>query len=212
MFDPVDVQQIFEGGEIIENTYPTEIHTERGLITQDQTNETSHNSGLDKLKEEAKLRVKLEDLVKIKKSYKTLYEGLKLNTPHNSAITHPLLFLLQRVIYAVVIVCMARLPTEFACIILMVMSLIILSFTITERPWKDSRHTKLAIFNELCFYLLLVISLALTCLISTDRRENEIFGWIIIGLVTLATHVNLVFILAEAWNHSKLLYIRFTKL
>ena len=58
-------------------------------------------------RKDAKRRLDLEDKVIVNPRYSTVYEGLKLNTPHNSAVTQIYSFLLQRIIYASVIVIMS---------------------------------------------------------------------------------------------------------
>lgn len=42
--------------------------------------------------------------------HKTLYYGLKMNTPRNVAIVHPLMFTTRRIVYALIIVLIAALP------------------------------------------------------------------------------------------------------
>lgn len=45
-------------------------------------------------------------MVVVSQRFKTLFEGLKLNAAHNSAITLPLAYLVRRVAYATMIVFM----------------------------------------------------------------------------------------------------------
>jgi len=69
---------------------------------------------------------------------------------------------------------------------------------------------KLAVANELILYIILLLVLACECLTTASSSENDMIGWIMIAIVTLAIHMNLVTILTEAWSNIKLLYTRFT--
>ena len=89
------------------------------------------------MRQKAKLRLQLEDSVRLNKSYETVFEGLKLNTPHKSAVTHPLMFLIQRLVFANEIIFMPQVP-ELAIFLLILMSLGVLAFTLAEKPWKDA--------------------------------------------------------------------------
>ena len=55
---------------------------------------------------EAACRVQLATKSNDPRGYRTLFYGLKKNHPHNVAIVHPLLFLIRRIIYSIVIVYM----------------------------------------------------------------------------------------------------------
>lgn len=207
-----------EGGETEENMQTEQLCTERALITigqahteQEEASDEEQEelpSPTEKLRQEGQLRVRLERLITIGKGYKTLFEGLKLNTERNSAITTPILFLSQRIVYALVVVLLSTLTSEVACIILIIVSMTVLIFTVVERPWKHDRENKLAIFNEFGFYTLLLFLFALSCQRSVDKVANEAFGWASICLVMALVHVNLTLMLGEAWQHAKLVYIR----
>jgi len=85
------------------------------------------------------LRLRIEDTVLINGRYKTLFQGLKLNQPHNSAVTYPFAFLLRRLVYAVAIVFMAQMP-QIASLVILCVSVAMLAFILVENPWKDSEH------------------------------------------------------------------------
>ena len=155
----------------------------------------------------AQLKLSLEDKVKVSGRYSTLFSGLKLNTEHNTAITQPLLYLLRRVYYAFVIVFMCYMP-QVALMTLMVFCVGMLAFTITEKPWKHDDAQKLAVTNEVILYVILVLTTASTSLSRPNSLESDVLGYSIIGMVTLAIHVNLVAMMAQAWHHTKLLYAR----
>lgn len=50
----------------------------------------------------------LEEKVKVRPAYQTLFYGLKENHAHNVAIVHPLAFFLRRVFYALIVVKLAE--------------------------------------------------------------------------------------------------------
>ena len=86
------------------------IHTERRLVTIPGGNpdlKTVIPTFGEKIKRDVRIKPKLEDLLEAQQSNSrliTLFNGLKLNTEHNSAIAEPLLFLARRLIYAAAIV------------------------------------------------------------------------------------------------------------
>lgn len=86
---------------------------------------------------EAKLRLSIEDSVQVSTRYATLFSGLKLNTAHNSAVLEPLVFLIRRFLYAMVIVLLGHKP-QVALMLLIALSVLVLAFTIAEKPWKES--------------------------------------------------------------------------
>ena len=87
-----------------------------------------------KVRPEAKRRLLLEDTVKPAKGYKTLFYGLKRNHERNVAIVHPLMFLLRRVIYAIVIVFMGE-TMLFPVLIVMSCCLAMLAYALLEMQW-----------------------------------------------------------------------------
>lgn len=64
----------------------------------------------------------------------------------------------------------------------------------------------LAIANEAFLYVLLILVLASSCMLSTDSLENLFIGWTMIAVVTLAIFVNLTVMIVDACHHCKLLY------
>ena len=90
----------------------------------------------DKIYSEAYLRVKVADRVKANQSYRTLFYGLKPNQERSSAIVHPFMFLLRRVIYALVIVCLVE-TYLWGVFVVMFSCLCMLAFALTEFQWKD---------------------------------------------------------------------------
>ena len=66
--------------------------------------------------------------------YKTLYYGLKRNSPHNVALIHPIMFLTRRIIFAGCIVFMDEVPL-WSSFIFMFMTLTMLGYAICEKQW-----------------------------------------------------------------------------
>jgi len=132
-------KQLFEGGE-------TEtIETQRGLATERAFNtEVEQKEDKDdptevlkkRMKAEAQKRLFIEGQVSVPSRYATLFNGLKLNTAHNSAVMEPLLFLTRRFLYAMVIVLLGHKP-QVALMLMIALSVIVLTFTAVEKPWKD---------------------------------------------------------------------------
>ena len=78
------------------------------FLMKKSTLQNSRNELQRRMRNEAKLRVEIESRVQQSLKYKTLHFGLKMNHERNVAAVHPLMFLLRRIIYAVVIVFMAE--------------------------------------------------------------------------------------------------------
>ena len=141
----------FEGGETeVEPVTPylttdqnrlnteQDMNTERRMITAPGNSEekvviVSFNQ---KIRQEAQLRLRLEDLVNINQRFSTLFLGLKLNTMHNSAVLQPLMFLIRRIVFAAAIIFLQHSP-QLAIVMLLAMSLAVLVFTVVETPWKE---------------------------------------------------------------------------
>ena len=66
--------------------------------------------------------------------YRTLFFGLKRNHERNVAVVHPLMFLLRRIIYALIIVFMDEIMIN-AVLLVMFSSLIMLAYALTEHQW-----------------------------------------------------------------------------
>lgn len=145
------------------------------------------------MKREANLRLRLEELVEVSPRYVTIFQGLKLNTAHNSAVMEPLSYFLRRLIYAALIVFMPHLP-QIQTLILLAVCFATLVFTVVEKPWLHSEMNKLAVVNESLLYLLLILILTSPSFDTVGQRET--FGWAMIGVVTLMIHINLIFMLA----------------
>lgn len=82
-------------------------------------------------KREAHIRVKFADRMKTPQQYKTLFYGLRHNHERNVAVIHPLMFMLRRIIYALVIVFMDKVM-YYGVFIVMLSCLAMLAFACTE--------------------------------------------------------------------------------
>ena len=84
MFAAVDLKELndlmMEGGETERG-----LTTERSLVTKNasKSSDSEISQFGQKIKKEAQLRQRLEDSVQVNGRFKTLFEGLKLNQPHN---------------------------------------------------------------------------------------------------------------------------------
>jgi len=83
---------------------------------------------------EARIRIKLESFAKPSDRYRTLFYGLKRNHPHSAAIANPLIFLLRRILYSLIVLLMINL-TMIGAYILCIVCLGMLAFIIVEKQW-----------------------------------------------------------------------------
>ena len=88
------------------------------------------------MRREARFRLRLEDSVSLDKRYATVFNGLKLNTARASAVTHPLAYMLRRVLYSIAIVFMGHAPA-LATIFVLGLCLAMTILTIVEKQWVD---------------------------------------------------------------------------
>lgn len=175
--------------------------------SKEQPAETEEEILAKRMQSEAKLRLQLEDLVKVNGRYATLFNGLKVNTAHNSAVVEVLFFLVRRLVFAAVIVHMGQSP-QIAMALMIALSLFSLIFTAVEQPWKDPVTNKLAIANEVFFYVVLLLALSCSSVTTADSDDEEVLGYVIMVVVTAAIHLNLIVMMSEAYNHAKLLFKR----
>ena len=82
------------------------------------------------------MRIRLDETIKKPKRYRTIFYGLKVNHPRNVALTHPLMFLVRRVIYALIIVTMDKVH-YWNILLLMACTLVMLGYVLAEHQWQD---------------------------------------------------------------------------
>lgn len=75
--------------------------------------------------------MRLAETVRRPERYRTLFYGLKRNHPRNVAIVHPLMFLLRRIIFALMIVYMDKIAV-WSTFIFMFMTLTMLAYALSE--------------------------------------------------------------------------------
>ena len=143
--DSANRKETFEGGQRETMLHSHDPESRNILLTPQQSTKshaTYNKNGkvlkdkADKLQSEAHLRVKVADRVKANQSYQTLFYGLKPNQERSSAIIHPLMFLLRRVVYALVIVFLVE-AYLWGVFVVMFSCLCMLAFALTEFQWKD---------------------------------------------------------------------------
>ena len=88
------------------------------------------------LRQSAKEMIAGAELIKKSDRSMTLYYGLRLNHPRNVALIHPIMFVVRRIVYALSIVLLEN-YTLYGVWILMLGTLLMLTFAVTEMPWKD---------------------------------------------------------------------------
>ena len=83
------------------------------------------------MRSESSLRLQFEDRVQPCENLKTLYYGLKMNHERNVAVMHPLMFVLRRIIYALVIVFMDG-EMIWGVVIVIVCCIVMLAYALSE--------------------------------------------------------------------------------
>ena len=120
--------------------------------------------------EQAETRVDIEDEVEVSPYYKTLYYGLRKNHEHNAATVYPILFVLRRVIYSLVIVFLINdMQPFFGALILIMTTLFMLIFVAIEGQWESKTLNTQELINEFIFYVLCISLLCFAGVISDTR-------------------------------------------
>ena len=120
-------------------------------------------------KREAHIRVKFADRMKTPQEYRTLFYGLRRNHERNVAIVHPLMFLLRRIIYALVIVFMDEIM--YYCVFIVMLScLTMLTYACTEWQWKERIINAQHIFDECTIYVICLMLLCFSAFVTPAMR------------------------------------------
>jgi len=143
------------------------------------------------MKVEAKLQIKLEQVVYVCDRYRTLFYGLKRNHPHSAAIVYPLTFLIHRIVYSAIVLFMAGLPM-IGAYLMSIICILTIAYVIVEQQWEDSLIGRQQVFNEIALYLILVI--ATVCALPLAPAALSPIGWTLILIVLTTVVVNLVII------------------
>lgn len=144
------------------------------------------------------------DLVKKPIRHKTLYYGLKLNHARNVAIVHPVMFTLRRIIYALCIVLIATLPL-LGVWIMLVGTLVMLAYAVTEWQWKARIINHQHIFNEITTYIVCIHLLMFTNYNTAQVRV--LLGFVLLGVFVIFLVYNSIIMLI-CLCHNIVLWIR----
>ena len=128
---------------------------------------------------------------KINPRFSTLFLGLRKNHPNYATVLHPLIFLLRRVIFAILAVFFIAVPVIVANT-LAIICIGILAFIIVEKPWEDPLIIKQHLINEACFYLILLSTLG--CALPLSSNGSITLGWSIVCLAFLTLTFNVIII------------------
>ena len=163
-------------------------------------------------KREAHLRVKFAERMKAPQQYKTLFFGLKHNHERNVAVIHPLMFLMRRIIYALVIVFMDDVM-YYGVFIVMMSCLAMLAFALTEKQWNEPIINYQHIFNECTIYIICLLLLCFSNFVTPPVRW--FIGWILIGICFIYVIYNTIVIIYYAlcllWLYIKRIFIQCRK-
>lgn len=124
-----------EGGEP-EPEYENNATTERGLTSHrslvTHTDKAQQETSFAQvMRREAKLRLSIEEMSQVNERYATMFSGMKLNQPHNSAVGLSFAFLVRRLIFAMTIVLMGHMP-QMATLTALILSTCMLAFIVVE--------------------------------------------------------------------------------
>ena len=104
---------------------------------------------------QANLRAKLEASTHVNPYYRTLYYGLRRNHEHGASTMYPLLFVLRRIVYSLVIVFMIDGNKPFfGTLILTLTCLVMQMFLAVETQWESRKLNTQEFVNESIFYTL----------------------------------------------------------
>ena len=144
-------------------------------------------------------------LIKKPERFKTLYYGLRLNHPRNVALIHPLMFIVRRIVYALSIIFLAK-YTLYSVWLLMIGTILMLSFAVSEMPWKDPTINKQHIFNELVTYFFSMFLLVCTSALPYARRED--IGYMLICFLCVFIIFNGAIMMRKVYRVILLLVIK----
>ena len=158
------------------------------------------------LRKQAILQLALEHQVTPNPHYKTLFYGLKKNHPHNVAVVYPILYILRRVVFAIVVINLLYIPF-LAIIILMTTVLFTISYLLNETQWEESSINLQHFINEIALYLVLC-HFMIFCGLSITTSTANLLSWSLIGLLLITIVINIAFLLFSAIRFIKLYFKR----
>lgn len=127
--------------------------------------------------------------MRVPQRYATLFSGLKLKTPINTAVLEPLTFLVRRFMYAAIIVLLGYKPVV-ALSLMIVLSIVNLVFTVVTKPWMETQMQILAVVNESIFLVTLGFALGCSIVDPTQTSAKTFCGTAIIIMMSLLIVVN----------------------
>lgn len=158
---------------------------------------------------EARRRLKVEDTVKPAQNYKTLYYGLKKNHERNAAVVHPLMFMIRRIVFALVIVFMDEIM-YWGVLVVMFSCLLMLAYVLHEQQWQDRIINRQHTFNEIITYILCVLLLLYSNFVEAKTRD--MLGFVLIGICFLFVIVNTIIIIIYSlgimWTYIKRIFVQ----
>jgi hypothetical protein len=105
------------------------------------------------------------------------------------AILHPLLYLLRRIIFALVVIFLGR-TTLFQQLIFIWTNVIMLAFAVNDFPWKESLINQQHIVNEMFVYVVSIMLLLFTDYVPFEVRYN--LGYVMIFVLLSFVFYNLL--------------------
>ena len=163
------------------------------------------------IQEIAKIRVELESEVEINPAYRTLYYGLRMNHVHHASTIYPILFIMRRILYSLIIVYMVgEVKAFFGAFMLTLTSLTEAVFVAIEAPWKLPMFNTWSILNEAMVY---IVCVSLMCFsgVLTDAIQSVTLGWLLIGLILVMIIYNSTIIIFDALIYARLCILRHRK-
>ena len=140
--------------------------------------------------------------------YRTLFYGLRHNHERNVAIVHPLMFLVRRVIYALVIVFLAHVMF-WGVWFVMYSCLVMLAFALAEWQWREPIINYQHIIDEWFIYMLCLLLLCFSNYVSSSTRWMIGYIFILVCFIYIVFNTIVIFYcsLVLIWKYIKRLFI-----
>lgn len=83
-----------------------------------------------------------------------------------------------------------------------------LTYAALTRPYKEESMNKMTIANEVFTTILIALVLS----VSYAEQTNALIGWVLIAFIFVVVNCNIFLMLAHAYNHTKTLRSRTSKI
>ena len=131
---------------------------------------------------------------------------LELNKREDSAINYPLVFMIRRFVYALIIVALSN-SSYFQIQIVVFKSSLVMAFQGQVKPYTTSSQNNLELINEIltliCTYGLIIFT---DFVPEANARYNS--GWVLIGLTLLILVINMIVLfylsISGLWRKGKI--------